>query len=114
MKYLVSKTVLGTLVLAVLLASSLLWAQASPKITGVQPETAKVGASITVNGENLGKEVVQAFFFSDDAKDYKAAVSEQSATKVVVKIPELKAGPYNISVQVGDNIFIQPVRMTVE
>ena len=109
MKNLVARAFLGTFLL-----HSLVWAQASPKITAVQPETAKVGASITVNGENLGKDVVQAVFLSDDAKDYKVEVSEQSATKVVVKVPELKAGPYNISVQVGDNIFIQPVRMTVE
>jgi len=109
MKNLVARAILGAFLL-----QSLAWAQASPKITGVAPETGKVGTSITVNGENLGKDVVRAVFFSDDAKDYKAEVSEQSATKVVVKIPELKAGPYNISVQVGDNIFIQPVRMTVE
>ena len=90
------------------------WAQASPKISGVEPETAKVGASLTVNGENLGKETVEAIYFSDDAKDYKAAISEQSATKIVVKVPELKAGPYNLSVKVGDNIFIQPARVTIE
>jgi len=109
MKHMASRAILGTFLL-----HSLLWAQASPKITGVEPGTAKVGANITVNGENLGKEVVEAIYFSDDAKDYKAEVSQQSATKLVVKIPDLKAGPYNISVKVGDNIFIQPVRMTVE
>jgi hypothetical protein len=92
----------------------MLRAQASPKITGVEPETAKVGAALTVNGENLGKETVEAFYFSDDAKDYKAVVTSQSANKVVVTIPELKPGPYNLSVKVGDNIFIQPARVTIE
>lgn len=109
MKQMVCRAVLG-----IILVQSLLWAQASPKIATVEPGTAKVGATLTVNGENLGKEVVEAFYFSDDAKDYKAEVSEQSATKVVVKIPELKAGPYNIAVKVGDNIFIQPTRVTIE
>jgi hypothetical protein len=109
MKYLVSRTILG-----LLLMQSLLWAQAGPKITTVEPETAKVGATLTVNGENLGKDTVVAFYFSDDAQDYKAEISEQNATKVVVKVPQLKAGPYNLSVQVGENIFIQPTRVTIE
>lgn len=113
MKQWVSRSGLG-----VMLLTTMLWAQASPqaspKITGIEPETAKVGASLTVNGENLGKETVEAFYFSDEAKDYPAEVAEQSATKVVVKIPELKAGPYNIAVKVGDNIFIQPARVTIE
>ena len=109
MKQMVSRAILGAI-----LVQSMLWAQASPKITTVAPETAKVGGSLTVNGENLGKEVVEAVYFSDDAKDYKAEISEQSATKVVVKIPELKAGPYNLAVKVGDNIFIQPTRVTIE
>lgn len=97
-----------------LLPALLLAQAASPKITGVEPETAKSGTTLTVNGENLGKESVEAFYFSDDAQDYPAEVAEQSATKVVVKIPALKAGPYNISVKVGDNIFIQPTRVTIE
>ena len=109
MKQMMSRAVVGAFLL-----TSMLWAQASPKITGVEPETAKVGASLTVNGENLDKGTVEAIYFSDDAKDYKAAITSQTATKVVVTVPELKAGPYNLSVKVGDNIFIQPARVTVE
>ena len=110
MKQILPRTLLGAMLLPLLL-----WAQAgSPKITAVEPETGKTGATLTLNGENLGKDSVEAFYFSDDAQDFPAEVAEQSATKVVVKIPSLKAGPYNISVKVGDNIFIQPTRVTIE
>jgi hypothetical protein len=46
--------------------------------------------------------------------DYKATVVEQTAAKIVVKVPQVKPGGYNISIHVGNNIFIQPVRYTVE
>jgi hypothetical protein len=31
-----------------------------------------------------------------------------------VKIPQVKAGGYNISIQVGDKLFIKPVKFKVE
>jgi hypothetical protein len=92
----------------------LAWAQAGPKVSTVEPATGKAGSSVTVSGENLGKDVVEGVYFSDDEKDYPAELSEQSANKVVVKIPAVKAGGYNIAVKVGNNIFIQPVRVSVE
>ncbi|MSO19989.1 MAG: hypothetical protein EXQ56_05910 [Acidobacteria bacterium] len=98
----------------VLLVYSLAWAQAGPKVSGVEPATGKVGSSVTISGENLGKDIVEAVYLSDDEKDYPAQFLEQSASKVVVKIPELKAGGYNIALKVGNNIFIQPIRITVE
>jgi hypothetical protein len=39
---------------------------------------------------------------------------EQSAEKIVVKVPQVKSGRYNISIQVGDKLFIKPVRFTVD
>ena len=108
------RSIVARLFLGAWFVYSLAWAQAGPKVSGVEPAAGKVGSSITVNGENLGKDVVEEVYFSDDVKDYPAQLSEQSATKMVVKIPEVKAGGYNISVKVGNNIFIQPIRITVE
>ena len=100
--------------LAVLLFASLAIAQAGPKLTAVEPVAGKVGVNCTISGENLGKGSIDGILLSDDEKDYPAEVVEQADTKVVVKIPEVKAGGYNVSVKVGNNIYIQPVRFTVE
>src|SRR5579872_7602538 len=51
--------------------------QSSPKITGVAPATGKVNDSVTLTGENLGKDSVSAVFLSDDKDDFKATLVEQ-------------------------------------
>ena len=70
--------------------------------------------TITVTGENLGKSAVSALFLSDDKNDYKAAIVEQSDAKIVAKVPQVKPGGYNVSVQTGNQIIIEPVRFTVQ
>jgi hypothetical protein len=99
---------------AMLLFASFALAQAGPKLNAVEPSAGKVGMNCTITGENLGKDSVEGVLLSDDEKDYPAEVLEQAADKLVVKIPDVKAGGYNISVKVGNNIYIQPVRFTVE
>ena len=89
-------------------------AQNAPHVSGVDPASGKVSDSVTVSGDNLGKESVVGVFLSDDKSDYKAALVNQAADKIVVKIPEVKAGDYNISIQVGDKILILPVKFKVE
>jgi len=32
----------------------------------------------------------------------------------VMKVPKVKAGSYNVSIQVGNNIYIQPVKFEVQ
>jgi hypothetical protein len=104
----------GILAATVLLASSVLLSQASPKITGVDPGTGKVNDSITVSGSNLAKNTVTGIFLSDDKSDYKAAIVEQADDKIVMKVPQVKPGSYNVSIQVGNGILIEPVRFTVQ
>ena len=108
---------LGALLLlmsAVLLISPRLFSQGAPKVSGVDPTTGKVNDSVTVSGANLAKDSVAAVFLSDDKSDYKAVIVQQSADKIVMKVPQVKPGSYNISIQVGNGILIEPVRMTVE
>jgi IPT/TIG domain len=88
--------------------------QNSPKITAVAPATGKVNDSVTLTGENLGKESVSAVFLSDDKDDYKATLVEQGSAKIILKVPQVKSGGYNISIQEGDKILILPVRFTVQ
>jgi len=108
-------SIVALLILAALsLSASLGSAQGSPKVTAVDPATGKVSDSVTVSGEALGKESVAAVFLSDDKSDYKATIVSQSADKIVMKIPEVKPGNYNVSIQVGNGILIEPVRFTVQ
>jgi len=89
-------------------------AQNTPSFTTVDPASGKVNDEITVTGENLGKTSISAIFLSDDKNDYKATIVEQSATKIVMKVPQVKPGSYNVSYQKGNSIYIEPVRFTVE
>lgn len=99
---------------AALLTASLALGQATPRVTGVEPEAGRADSNLTVTGENLGSDTVVGIYLSDDKSDYPATVVEQSADRIVVKVPQVMPGGYNISIHVGNNIFIQPVRFTVE
>lgn len=100
--------------LAIILVAAMARAQAGPRLTEVEPAAGKAGDTLTVLGENLGKDTVEQVMLSDDAEDFPAEIVEQSDQKIVVKVPKVKAGGYNISVKVGNNIYIQPVRFTVQ
>ena len=102
------------LLAAAILLAPLGFAQGAPKVTGVDPSAGKVNDTVTVTGENLDKGTVSAVFLSDDKSDYKATIEEQSADKVVVKVPRVKPGSYNVSIQVGNSIYIQPVLFNVQ
>ena len=97
-----------------LLTASLALGQAAPRVTAVEPEAGRVDSNLTVTGENLGSDTVVGIYLSDDMSDYQATVVEQTAEKIVVKVPQVMPGGYNISIHVGNNIFIQPVRFNVE
>jgi hypothetical protein len=97
-----------------ILFASLAVAQNAPQVTAVDPASGKVNDSVTVSGTNLGKESVSSVFLSDDKNDYKATIEDQSADKITMKVPQVKPGDYNISVQVGDKLFIKPVKFKVE
>jgi hypothetical protein len=98
----------------VVLFSSLAVAQNAPQVTGVDPESGKVNDTVTVAGSNLGKATVSSVFLSDDKNDYKAVIVDQSDDKITMKVPQVKPGDYNVSVQVGDKLFIKPVKFKVE
>ncbi|HEV7966557.1 MAG TPA: IPT/TIG domain-containing protein [Candidatus Acidoferrales bacterium] len=103
-----------TLLAAVILLSTLAVAQNAPQVTAVDPASGKVNDTVTVSGNNLGKASVSSVFLSDDKNDYKATIVDQSDDKITAKIPQVKPGDYNISVQVGDKLFIKPVKFKVE
>ena len=98
----------------VILVSSLAVAQNAPQVTGVDPASGKVNDTVTVSGNNLGKGSVSSVFLSDDKLDFKAAIVDQRDDKITVKVPQVKAGDYNVSIQVGDKLFIKPVKFKVQ
>ena|SRR5579863_110497 len=98
----------------VILFSSLAVAQNAPQVTGVDPASGKVSDTVTVSGSNLGKDTVSSVYLSDDKNDYKAAIVEQSEDKITMKVPQVKPGDYNVSIQVGNNLFIKPIKFKVE
>jgi hypothetical protein len=100
-----------SIVLVVLVVS--LSGQGSPRVTSVAPTAAKIGANVTVIGENLGKANVAGVFVSNSSDDFPATVVEQTDGKLIIKIPKVKAGDYNISIQVKTDILIQPIRLAV-
>lgn len=99
---------------AAVLVSSLAIAQSVPQVTGVDPATGKVNDTVTVSGSNLGKTSVSSVFLSDDKSDFKASIVDQGEEKITMKVPQVKAGDYNVSIQVGDKLFIKPVKFKVQ
>ena len=102
------------LLAGVIVFASLAVAQNAPQVTGVDPASGKVNDTVTVSGANLGKAAVSAVFLSDEKNDYKATIIDQGDDKITLKVPQVKPGDYNISVQVGDKLFIKPVKFKVE
>jgi IPT/TIG domain len=96
------------------LFSSLAAAQGSPHVAGVDPAMGKVNDTVAVSGSDLGKDAVSSVYLSDDKNDYKAAIVTQTDTKIEVKVPQVKPSEYNISIQVGNKLFITTVKFTVE
>jgi len=105
--------ILACVAMAVI-ASRPVAAQDNPGVTAVDPMSGKVNDSITITGTALGKGSISAVYLSDDKNDYKASIVEQADTKIVLKVPQVKAGSYNVSIQKGNSIYIQPVRFTVQ
>jgi hypothetical protein len=101
-------------VAGLLVFASVATAQNTPQITGVDPTSGKVNDTVAVNGSDLGKGAVASVYLSDDKNDYKATILEQTDVKITVKVPQVKPGDYNVSLEVGDKLFIKPIKFKVE
>jgi hypothetical protein len=99
---------------AALFFTLLVSAQARPHVTAVDPQAGKAGDNMTLMGENLAKDAVSAVYLSDDTTDHEATVVQQAADKIIAKVPKIKAGNYNVSIKVGEQIFILPLRFVVQ
>jgi len=86
----------------------------SPKITSVAPLEAKVGDEVTLVEEKLGKGAVKAVYISSDKEDFRASIVSQSADKIVIKVPTVKPGTYNPSIEVEKALLIQAIPLTIQ
>jgi hypothetical protein len=105
--------------LLLLLAFVAPWAlaQESPRMKSVEPANGKVGEEVTVSGENLDAKFVKEVYLTDGKADFKAEMTQQTASAIKLKIPKAPAGRYSLMVLTADQapkLIEQPVRCTVE
>jgi hypothetical protein len=105
-------------ILIVLFAQPLLPQAAMPRMTSVEPANGKVGADVTVAGENLEKKNVSDVFLTDGSIDLKVAITDQTATAIKFKIPaKATAGRWALMVLTPGKepkLIEQPVKLTVD
>jgi hypothetical protein len=99
---------------AIVIFASMAIAQGAPQITAIDPASGKTNDTVTLSGNNLGKASVSSVYLSNDKDDFKATIVDQGDDKITMKVPQVKPGDYNVSVQVGDKLFIKPVKFKVE
>jgi len=90
--------------------------QVMPRCTTIEPDTGKVGDTISAKGENLDKKNIAELYLTDGSKDTKVAISQQSDTEVKFTVPQIKAGRYHLCVLTANraSMIEQPVVLTVE
>src|SRR5438094_197719 len=86
------------------------------KLVSVEPDTGKVGISVSTKGENLDKSKIGEIYLTDGKNDVKAKITEQSETEIKFTIPKIEAGRYRLMLLTAkkDSMIEQPVVFTVE
>ena len=113
---------LAVVVVALFSFPLILSAQTSfPRMTTVEPMTAKIGDVVTASGENLDKNNVSEIFLTDNKSDFKVQITEQAAAAIKFKVPEsVKAGRFGLVIRTPGTQanpvkdYVQPVKVTVE
>ena len=104
--------------LAAVAAIALYAQQAMPRMTGVEPDSAKAGEVLTVSGEHLDKGEVVELYLTDGKNDTKVQMTEQSSTAIKFKVPDkATAGRFALMVLTGGKepkLIEQPVKVTIE
>jgi len=89
-----------------------------PRMTSVEPASAKKGDVVAVTGENLDKNAVAKVYLTDGKNDTPVEVTEQTATSIKFKIPTAKvAGRLALMILTTGKepkYIEQPVKLTIE
>jgi hypothetical protein len=101
-----------------LIASFALCAQeAMPRMSSVDPTSAKVGDVVTVAGENLDKDNVAKVYLTNQKDDLTCEITAQSATEIKIKIPAKATGRMALMILTNSKeqkLIEQPVKLTIE
>jgi IPT/TIG domain len=110
---------LSLLVSLLLAASFAAYAQTvNPRMTSVDPDTAKRGDVVTVTGENLGKTVVAKLYLTDGKNDVEVQIVEQADAAIKFKIPA-KIGGGRLALMIltvakPQQYIEQPVKVSID
>ncbi len=108
------KSLLVASLLLALIAVAVPAFDSSPRITSVEPDSAKVGDMAVAKGENLGKPNVVDIFLTDGKTDVKAKIAEQSPQEIKFTIPKIGAGRYHLMTTSKTSMIEQPVVLAIE
>jgi hypothetical protein len=104
-----------TLTVAACLAA---FAQAAlPRMTTVQPDTAKAGEVLAISGENLAKEQVAKVYLTDGTNDVECAITEQTPTAIKIKVSAKAKGRLALMILTAgkdSKLIEQPVKVSIE
>lgn len=110
-------SILPVAVFAMLLPLAL-FAESMPRMTTVEPGTAKAGDVLNVAGENLDKANVAELYLTDGKNDLKVAVTEQNEKSIKFKVPDTaKPGRFALMILTPGKegkLIEQPVKVTIE
>jgi hypothetical protein len=101
-----------------LLTALVLCAQeAMPRMSTVDPTSAKVGDVVTITGENLDKANVAKVYLTNQKDDIECNITAQTATEIKVKIPAKSTGRMALMILTAgkdQKLIEQPVKLTIE
>jgi hypothetical protein len=88
------------------------------RISGVEPDSGKIGDVVGAAGEAMDKSKVDELYLTDGKNDFKVEIVEQTDTLIKFKVPaKIKAGRYNLMLKTkgaDPKLLEQPVKFTVE
>jgi hypothetical protein len=91
--------------------------EAMPRMSTVDPSSAKVGDVVTVTGENLDKTNVAKVYLTDQKNDFTCEITSQTATEIKFKIPAKSTGRLALMILTNgkeQKLIEQPVKVTIE
>jgi hypothetical protein len=104
------------LVACLFVVSALLLAQAV-RMTTVEPDSGKAGATMTAVGEGLTKPNVEKVYLTDGKLDIEVKIVEQGDKAIKFEVPaSAKPGRFSLMILTGGNApkyIEQPVKLTI-
>ena len=91
--------------------------EAMPRMSSIEPSSAKVGDVVTVTGENLDKANVAKVYLTNQKTDFECEITSQTPTEIKVKIPAKSTGRLAMMILTNgkeQKLIEQPVKLTIE